>query len=249
MLIRSILVVLASVTLLAGSADAAIKKYRVRGPNINNTPTGSPNPNFTPSTGPVQAKTHPGQVSLIDDSNPTNPVLKKYLNDVVRSTTTITLDSEAGTAAFFATSFTAGAGGDGIHQGTPAPFTGTGSTASGSSIAWGVVTGWTVSGNEWCNANPPVICSLASRINEETQKAPLPSSFYDLGTWFFHDTGYTTIPYVRQYFTNTFGNNMNGQVGFQVNDSTVPTLPVVGLALLGGSLVAGGIAATRRRKD
>ena len=246
---KAIVVAVSMLAFLAGGADAAIKKYRVRGPNINNSPTNSPNPNFTPSAGPVQAKTHPGQVSLIDDSNPTNPVLKKYLNDVVLSTVTITLDPETGSAAFFATSFTAGAGGDGIHQGTPAPFTGTGSTASGSSIAWGVVTGWTVSGNEWCNANPPIICSLASRINEETQKAPNPSSFYDLGTWFFHDTGYTATPYVRQYFTNSFGNNMSQQRAFQVNDSTVPTLPIVGLALLGGSLVAGGIAATRRRQD
>ena len=248
MRLRILIGCLAALFVVTSSADAAIKKYVNRGTNITNSPQASPNPSNTPTTGPVRTQDSPGSVFLIDDSG-ADPVLKKWLGVTFRSTTTIVLDATSGTAAFFATSFTQGPGGDGIHQGTPAPFTGSGSTAGGSTIAWGVVTSWTVSGNEWCNANPPVICSLASRINEETQKAPLPSSFYDLGTWFFHDTGFTSVPYVRQYFTNNFGNNMNDEAAFLVNDATVPALPLVGLALLGGSLVAGGIAATRRRKD
>ena len=86
MQIRIGLGLLASLFLLAGSADAAIKKYINRGFNLNNSPQASPNPGKTPTTGPVRTKGTEGAVFLIDDTGP-SPILKKFKN-VASSTTT-----------------------------------------------------------------------------------------------------------------------------------------------------------------
>ncbi len=74
------------------------------------------------------------------------------------------------------------------------------------------------------------------------------SEFYDLGTWSFHGTGFTASSFISSYFTNNPGNSSMWVRGFAAQDGTVPALPLLGVALLGGSLVAGGVAALRRRR-
>ena len=113
------------------------------------------------------------------------------------------------------------------------------------------MTGWATSGvGNFCNSNPAVICLLAARIDDTTVENRLNSPFYDLGTWVFHGTGFTGARgVVQQYFTNTFGNNTTQYRAARINDATVPALPIVGVALIGSSLVVGGLIAIRRKRD
>jgi hypothetical protein len=83
--------------------------------------------------------------------------------------------------------------------------------------------------------------------DEETTEPRYNSEFYDLGTWSFHGTGFTAVPFVGSYFSSDVGNQTYWVRGFEKRDGTVPALPLVGVIVLGLSLVAGGVAASGRR--
>ncbi len=132
------------------------------------------------------------------------------------------------------------------REGPTGSATGSGSTAAGSTLRWGSVTGWSISGTTWCNSFPAVVCTLALAMDEASSDPAQLSSFYDLGTWSFHGTGFTSVPFVAQTFTNSSGNNMLIYRGARVNDSSVPALPAAALLAL-GALLAGGAASALRR--
>ncbi len=236
-----VLVVLSAIFMLGSSADAALKKYdltfrgQVSSTNVTPNPqTGNPINNREFST------------ALISNAAGPNPVLRKFVRAVDFTITTLVPGLVVG--IFASTNFREGPGVPAqLHQ-LPVPsFTGTGSTAA--SIRWGSVTGWSISGSNWCNSEPAVVCSLAMNMDEQTTEPRFNSEFYDLGTWSFHGTGFTAIPFIGSYFSSDIGNQTYWVRGFEKRDGTVPALPLVGAVTLGLSLVAGGVAAARRKSN
>jgi hypothetical protein len=126
-------------------------------------------------------------------------------------------------------------------------FTGAGSTAS--TIAWGLVTGWTVTGGIWCHSSPSYICSYAAFSDLATIDPSLRSPLYDLGTWTFHGTGFTASPFI--YFQGTpammTAGNAQYQLKGRISAGLIPALPVLGVALLGASLLFAGARFSRKR--
>ena len=239
---------LALVGLLASDADAALKKYRLQRITGVNTSDVTPAPDAIPrGNSPLGEESE--AVALVED-NGNSPLLRKLIDATDRSVTVLV--PALVTNIFVSNNLRQGpgAGNKGPRPNDPNAFpvfTGTGSTAA--TIRWGVVTGWTGSGSFWCNSNPAVVCSLAMGMDEATVDPRINSSFYDLGTWTFHGTGFRATAYINSYNTNNFGNVTHLQKGFLKRDGTVPALPILGVALLGSSLVAGGVAAIRRRRD
>ncbi len=243
MRIGSFLCTLAVAGLLAADAGAALKKYRLQRQTGVNTSDVTPSPD-TVARGNSDFGKESEAVALVEDSG-SNAILRRLVDATDRSVTVLV--PSLATNIFVSNNLRQGPG-TGVFNGGPVPsFTGTGSTAS--TIRWGTVTGWTQSGSFWCNSNPGVICSLAMGMDEDTVDPRANSEFYDLGTWFFHGTGFTSIPYINSYNTNNFGNTTHLQKGFLKRDGTVPALPVLGVVLLGSSLVAGGVAAMRRNRS
>jgi hypothetical protein len=126
-------------------------------------------------------------------------------------------------------------------------FTGVGSTAT--SIAWGLVTGWTVTGGFWCHSSPTFICTYASGSELATVDPIFTSPLFDLGTWTFHGTGFTSRPFV--WFVPPPANMSTGNASYHLRGrlaaGLVPALPVVGVALLGAGLLFAGAHISRRR--
>lgn len=226
------------------SADAALKRYRLYSVNITEAPQQSPNPNNTLPAGPGL----PDDAATVD-TNGASPILRKlqFRGD---NTTTVLVPSLV-TTIFL--SNLAREGPDalalGHRHGVPSvAFTGTGNTAASSTLRWGTITGWTITGHTWCNSSPAVVCALAMLMDETTTDPRFNSAFYDLGTWSFHGTGFTSIPWVHSYFTSSFGNNQRWMRGGIAETFSVPALPLLGISLLGSSLAIGGIALFRRKR-
>lgn len=231
----------------APSGQAAIQKFDLTIRTLVQNPDVSPNP----SNGGVVAISNNVERARIDDSGP-NPVLTKLIRGTNQTNTTFVPANAIN--IFVSSNQVEGPGADVISRGgTPPSFTGTGSTAAGSTIAWGIVTGWSVTGRVFCHSTPGVICTLAQFASDTTADPRNNSAFYDLGTWSFHSTGLISGPpvaFINSYASNgVFGNTSWVFRGFRVNDATVPALPVMVVALLGGSVAVGGIVSIRRRRE
>ncbi len=244
-MLRRILVGLCSLSALAAlgasPASAALKKY---GMIIRTISSG---PNTTPAPDVVRARIDDNDhTALVDSADGPSPVLRLFVR-ATDSTTTVLVPGLL-TNIFVSNKFREGPGAiAATHGNAPPPFTGTGGIAT--NIRWGTVTGWTVTGSFWCNSAPAVICGLAMGMDEDTVDPRFNSDFYDLGTWVFHGTGFTSTPFINSYNTNSFGNTLIWVRGFPNNDATVPALPLLGTLVLGSSLAAGGLAALRRRRS
>jgi hypothetical protein len=235
-----------ALALATPSADAALKRYQLYTVNITEAPTQNPNPN---NTLPLPPGSPPFDAAFVDTSGP-NPVLRKLIFRSDASTTINVPNLAVG--IFLSNKYVEGPEATRLshHQGVPSlAFTGTGSTANGSTIRWGTVTGWTLTGSTWCNSNPSIICALATVVDEVTVDPRFNSEFYDLGTWTFHGTGFTSIPWVHSYFTSNPGNNQHWLRGGLSQTMSVPALPLIGIAVLGSSIAVGGLAALRRRRS
>jgi len=123
-------------------------------------------------------------------------------------------------------------GGPGVTAST-APTTG--------SIAWGVVSGFTITGVRFCLASPTTICSENGFSHGMTVPGVLPSTTYNLGTWVFTSVG--DLEATQQYITRTsnggLSNNGNIIQG-ALHGSAIPALPLVGFGALALSLAAIG---------
>lgn len=235
------------VTSIAGwsaGAAAELNKYALQTGTLLNSESVSPNPTRTSRT--VPPGTALGAVALIDDSGP-NPVLRKLV-EVGDDTATVLVPGLA-LGLFRSANSRQGPGGTGSFHAQPTgAFTGTGSTAAGGSLRWGSVTGWTISGSVWCNSSPGVLCALGMFADEQTTDPRFNSEFYDLGTWVFHGTGFTSVPYVDSYNTSDFGNVLKLYRGGSSRDPTLPAISWLGTLALAGSLVAGAVAALKRAR-
>jgi hypothetical protein len=222
---------LAAALAIAYPAGAVLKHYTVSWSTISEFNSANPQLNKYPGgKGGAQDTSQ----AIVD--NTASPVLKRLL---LVSETELTVQALSG--FIFLSSVTD----QGPRKGLS--FTGTGSTAT--TIAWGLVTGWTVTGGFWCNSSPTYICGLADGILLVTAESPFNSPSYDLGTWTFHGTGFTSVPYVNQIQSpgsESIGNAQYHLKG-RLSAGLVPAIPVLGVALLGASLLFAGARLSRKR--
>lgn len=231
---KQIFPVLAVVLAVAAPAGAVLKHYTMSWSQLAEFNTSSPQLNKHP---PIKGGPQGLDAAFIDDTNNGSPVLKKllFLNQITNTS------NLPGLAGFL---FLAMRSEQGPRKGTS--FTGTGDTTS--TIAWGIVTGWTVTGSFWCHSSPTYICGAALGKNLDTVDPMFNSPFYDLGTWTFHGTGFTSTPYINQVASQagmSVGNNQYSLKG-RISAGLVPALPVLGVALLGASLLIAGARLSRR---
>jgi hypothetical protein len=122
----------------------------------------------------------------------------------------------------------------------------TGSGAFTSTIAWGVVTGWSITGSFYCHSIPVSICAIASGMDLATVDPPLLSPFYDLGTWSFHATGFTATPFISNYLTTPPGGNQQWILRGRHQEHFLPLLPAAGVFAVAGGLLVLGARRSRR---
>jgi hypothetical protein len=84
--------------------------------------------------------------------------------------------------------------------------------------------------------------------DEATTDPRFNSSSYDLGTWYFHGTGFTSAGFIDSYSASDAGNVVKLYRGARRNDASVPALPLFGAALIAASLAAGGATALLRAR-
>jgi hypothetical protein len=121
---------------------------------------------------------------------------------------------------------------------------GTGNFTSG--IAWGSVTGWTISGSFFCKSSPEFLCTIVSGINLTTVDPPLRSPFYDLGTWTFHGTGFTATAFIHEYFTSPYADNAQWILRGRQQERFLPLLSTAALTAVAAGLLAGGARRARQ---
>lgn len=124
-----------------------------------------------------------------------------------------------------------------------------GSTAPGGTVAWGIVSGFNLTGVGYCIASPQAICTGAMLPHGITTNIVLSSPTYDLGTWSFDPmTGDVEgSPYITQ---TTNGGNSNRQYvtrGSYVGAS-IPALPLLGAGALALALTVAGARTLLRKK-
>ena len=126
------------------------------------------------------------------------------------------------------------ASGEGAH--------GPSSTAPGSTTEWGVVTGWTATGVQFCISSPVTICNQNGFVHGQTTTFILPSTTYNLGTWNFDADGDMSAESWIMIRTSNGGlsNNMYYLRGVFVG-AALPALPLIGFGALALSLaIVGG---------
>jgi hypothetical protein len=240
-------------TLAVAPSEAALKKYNFNNRSCSQQANQDPDCIVFANPGPPT----PGSVILLSEEVPGSPRLRKLV-DTGNVTITVDVPSLAGTI-FLSNADRTGPGVTKyLYKSRDADagpiFTGTGGTGAGQTVRWGLTTGWSVTGAQWCNSEPiAVICTFADRMDEDTVDPPDEAAAfggaYDLGTWYFHGTGFTSQGFIQQYFTTDFGNNMFIYRGNLVRDGTVPALELLGIGVLGLSLATGGAVALRRKKN
>jgi len=121
------------------------------------------------------------------------------------------------------------------------------SSASDASVEWGVISGWQITGTNYCVSSPVEVCNENGFGHGVTLIAALPSPTYDLGTWSFDAEGdYEAAGwYVRVTSNGGLSNNQERLRGAFVG-AELPALPAAGFAALGAGLAAAGLRALRR---
>lgn len=226
---RSLLIALTLTALCTPAAQAVLRRFEVRQLQVSQFDQLSPFPDFikTPGEG----------TSVIDnDGGSGAPIVKRLQIVEGGGTTTSDLPGLSGFIWFNPRTV----------EGPAAAHTGAGDVTS--TIDWGDVTGWTLTGGIWCHSVPSSICDLGVAIDNETVPAPLLSSHYDIEGWIFHGTGFTpTAAYVSRTAIMGLGNLVVFLRGTEAQNGTVPALPLIGVVTAGASIIAAGLAAMRRR--
>jgi hypothetical protein len=229
---ETVVLSLAAMLVCAQPAGAVLKHYNIHWTNISDFNVTNPTVDKYPNNG-----RQPGSNAIVDNGG-ANPVLKRLTLQIGSQNTV----NAPGLSGFI---FLARFSEEGPRKG--ANFTGTGSTSS--TVAWGLVTGWTVTGGFWCHASPTFICNYASGKDLATVDPIFTSPFFDLGTWTFHGTGFTAVPFI--WFIPPPANMSTGNASYalrgRLSAGLVPALPVLGVTLLGASLLFAGARMSRRR--
>ena len=124
-----------------------------------------------------------------------------------------------------------------------------GQTAPGattSQIDWGVLSGFTATGSEFCKSTPPALCTFIGRIEDGSQSSVLPSSTYDIGTWTFDGAGdFDHSGYIRGTQNGGISNTVTYLNGTFFGAS-LPALPLIGFGALALGLGIAGVRASRK---
>jgi len=115
-------------------------------------------------------------------------------------------------------------------------------TDPGELAVWGIISGWSMSGNQFCASSPVSICNNAGFTHGITVGSVLESGTYNLGTWAFDAVGDYEATEVYIYRTSSGGTSNNQRLlRGAFNGSSLPALPLVGFGALALSLaVIGG---------
>jgi len=239
------------VLVFAGSAQAVTKVYNSTADNgipsdFVNTATNLCPPIQT-SPGIIQ-----GDATLTDDSTGTvtlNELNNTILTFIDLGPDQLTVTFGPGAFIFIDSKTTATSGANHISNTTGIGAHGPSTTGPGTSAEWGVTSGWTNTGRNYCVSSPVAICNNANFAHGQTIPPLLSSTTFYLGTWNFDAEGdYSTEnPYISATSNGGLQNNRNDLRGaFQ--GSALPALPLVGFGALALSLAAIGIRATAGRK-
>lgn len=125
-----------------------------------------------------------------------------------------------------------------------------GDTDPGGSVAWGVLPGWTATGQNFCVSSPQTLCTGGAMVphGQTVPTAGLSSPTFDLGTWSFDASGNLAA---SQYITGTFnGGTSNRQrlIRGAYVGSSIPALPLLGAAALALGLAVTGARTVLRKK-
>jgi hypothetical protein len=126
------------------------------------------------------------------------------------------------------------------------PFSG---SAPAETTEWGIVSGWALTGYEFCLSSPPTLCNQAGFAHSATIGPVLPSDTYDLGTWTFDAAGdYEASQWYITRTNNGGLSNTNYLLRGAFQGAGLPALPLVGFGVLALSLAAIGGRALVGRK-
>ena len=235
---------IAAVTLsLAGSAQAVTKLYDSTATN------GSPHDFINTATNlcpPVQ--TSPGYMEgftqITDDGLGT--VTLDELNVTITNLIDLGPDqlvTTFGPGAFiFIDSKTTSNGSPLVSNTSGVGAHGPSGTDPGDTAEWGVLSGWSSTGSNFCLSSPVAICNQAGFAHGQTVLPVPPSTTYNLGTWNFDAEGDYAIdtPYVQRTSNGGLQNSSYNLRGNFVGDA-LPALPLLGFGALALSLaVIGG---------
>jgi len=124
------------------------------------------------------------------------------------------------------------------------------STAPGSTVEWGEISGWTATGTQFCISSPVTICNNAGFGHGVTVSPVKPSTSYNLGTWAFDASNgdfQITEPYIERTSNGGLQNSRYNIRGAFVG-SALPALPLIGFGALALSLaVIGGRSLVGRK--
>ena len=126
-------------------------------------------------------------------------------------------------------------------------------TDPGEIAVWGIVSGWTATGSQFCISSPVAICGGAGFVHGASVGPVIESGTYNLGTWAFDALGdYQASSYIERTVNGGLSNTQAVLRG-AFTGSALPALPLVGagalalsLAIIGGrSLIRLGAPQTR----
>jgi hypothetical protein len=242
MRIQSVLILVAA-TMLAGTAQAAVKAYSssndngspgdTRGISINVCPP------ITTSIGVLE-----GHVLLDDDGLGTVTLSEiSDVQDVIIDPGVGPLISVFGPGAFvfidarltrnIVSPQSSNSSGIGAH--------GPSSTAAGASTEWGILSAWQITGFLFCLSSPVAICNENGFSHGTTIPQELPSTTYDLGTWNFDSTGdYEATTWYLRRTSNGGLSNQSSLYRGAFHGASLPALPLAGVAALALGLAAIG---------
>ena len=175
---------------LAATAEAALKTYEISVEARYVTAPGG-----TPPTTPIVPGAGIGR-AVIDDTSP--PVLVRLVlpESTSFSLSGLTVDRELEIAAL--------------------PFHAASSGSLTTSIPWGTVSGFSITGSVGCNSSPPILCQIAGLLDGELVAPSALSGDLDLGTWTFSGLGtaFSAPPFFVQ---EVFPSGLTDHIEYQLS--------------------------------
>lgn len=121
-------------------------------------------------------------------------------------------------------------------------------TAPGESAEWGIVSGWTSTGVQFCISSPLELCAEGGVLHGATIPASLASNTYNLGTWNFDAVGDMSADWYLVETNNGGLANTQSLLRGSFVGLSLPALPLIGFGALALALATiGGRALVGRR--